>query len=116
MGLTCECSTDGDWYYTDVEDIILKTNKRKRCTSCNTLIELNTIAVKFYCYRNPITEVEEKIYGEDGEIEIASQYMCESCGDLYWSLDELGFCINLNENMKDLVEEYAELYGKQSAN
>jgi hypothetical protein len=47
----------------------------------------------------------------DNEIPLADKYMCEECGDLYYSLEALGFCLTLGTNMHDLVQEYHEVYG-----
>ena len=41
--------------------------------------------------------------------------MCETCSDLYFSLLELGFCINLGDDMSELVKDYAEYYGGKNA-
>lgn len=35
---------------------------------------------------------------------------------MYWSLDELGFCITLGEEMRELTREYAEVYGPGKRN
>jgi len=113
MSLSCECDFNGEgWFWTDAKETTLISKRRKRCCSCNTLIELNAITVEFNRARFPATEVEEKIYGDDGEITLASRYMCETCGDLFWSLEALGFCIYLGDDMRKLVKEYADLYGK----
>lgn len=50
-----------------------------------------------------------KIYGEDGDIHISTLWFCERCSDLYFSFVELGYsCIAPDENMLELVEEYAD--------
>lgn len=111
MPLTCECSDDSDWYYESPNDYTtLTTSKRKRCVSCRNLIELNAICLEFECWRRPVSEIEENIEGD--QIYLASKYMCEECGDIFFSLEELGFCLYLNEPMKDLLDEYHEAYGK----
>lgn len=113
MGLSCECNTDdydyGDgWYwmkpggYTE-----LKTTRRKRCCSCQKLIDLNSTVIEFERFRSTHTEIEERIWG-DG-IPLCYWYMCECCSDLFFSLDELGYCISLGDSMKELVKEYQEI-------
>jgi len=52
-------------------------------------------------------EIECDIYGEDGEIKLASDWMCEECSDLYFSLTELKYCVLPRDNMRELVAEYA---------
>lgn len=112
MGLSCECEYewDGEGYcYTDTIETELTFFRRKRCCSCKNLIENKTPILEFCRGRAPLSEVEEKIYGEDEMIDIASYYMCETCSDLYSSLDELGYCVSPTDNMHDLVIEYQEL-------
>jgi len=53
--------------------------------------------------------------GDDEAIVLASHWLCEECSDLWFSLYELGFqCVTPNENVRDLVRQYAELYGPAS--
>jgi type II secretory ATPase GspE/PulE/Tfp pilus assembly ATPase PilB-like protein len=61
--------------------------------------------------RDSKTDIEYEIYGEGPDaIPLASMYLCETCSDLYFSLRELGFeCVTPDENMRELVAEYAEL-------
>lgn len=112
MGLSCDCDGDVDWYYCTPDDYTsLAASKRKRCCSCNILIDVGATTVKFDRWRHPNSEIEERIYDEGGEVELANWYMCEECGDLYFSIVELGFCIQLGEDkMKEVVKEYAEIY------
>ena len=115
MGLACSCGEwDGDGWGWQCDDKLttLQTNRRKRCVSCNELISLGAECVEFYRMRYAHPGVEENIYGECGEIELASWYMCEECGEQYLNLSALGYCINLgNDNMLDLLKEYQELTG-----
>jgi hypothetical protein len=115
MSLSCTCGEwDGDgWYYVPSTDYTtLQTTKRHRCCSCETLIELDAIVTSFQRFRGVQDPIEERIYGEDGEVRISTWYMCETCSDLYFSLDALGFCINLGDSMHGLVEEYHDTYGR----
>jgi hypothetical protein len=118
MTLSCSCGYDdyGDaaWTYIPPEDFsMLATNRAKRCCSCKALIKPGETVLKFDRFRYPNTDIEEKIYGEGGEVPLADWYMCEECGDLYYSLDALGFCISLGEdNMKKVVKDYARFWKK----
>lgn len=105
MPLSCECIDEHDWYYTTPDNYTtLDTKRRKRCVSCKVLIELNSISLRFYCYR----------VDEDGREEpLAFSYMCEACSDLFLSLDELGFCLNLGEDMRELIKQYHEVYKRE---
>lgn len=113
MGLSCDCDMgDGDsWSYTQPEDYsVLSTRRRKRCCSCKILIGVGDTVVKFE-RTQPLAydSIAAKIYGDD--YPLAPWYMCESCGDLYFSLDELGFCIYIDqESMPQLLKQYHEIY------
>lgn len=113
MGLSCEC--DGDWEpepgdkYCDgmIDYKPMASGRRKRCCSCKELINTGELVLEFQRVKVPDTDVEVKIYGEEGEIPIASIFMCETCGDLYLSLEELGYCNDPNEDQRELAKEYA---------
>lgn len=107
MTLSCDCDTEDRWYYESDDYTILTTSKRKRCASCNSLIDISAICALFTRYRATKTDIEEKIYGE--EIRLADAYMCECCSDLYFSITELGYCVDLSDNMHDLVREYRDM-------
>lgn len=118
MSLSCSTGDDGDfsWYYTPPEDFTpFDRPKRKRCSSCKELISIGALTLKFSCHRPPKNEIEDRIYGEDGEIPIADKFLCEGCGDQYFNLSELGFCIDPTENMIELLKEYVENYGRKAA-
>lgn len=120
MPLSCSCDYDGDgdyaWSYSPPKDYsVFGGKRRKRCSSCNALIDIGAICAKFARNRLPISDVEERIYGEDGEIDLADMTLCEECADMYFSLSALGFkCVAPDENMRDLCREYAEIakYGE----
>jgi len=102
---------DADWFFsTPIDFIRLETGRRKRCRSCNVLIELGACCIKFERFRYPVTDIEEKIYGEDGEIELGTYYHCEKCGEQYFNLDALGFCLDPEDNMLDCLKEYKSDY------
>jgi hypothetical protein len=112
MSLSCDCDwypEPGDtWVDAPYDFAELDTSRRKRCKSCNHLIDIGSLALKFDRYKVPDTDAEVRIYGEEGEIPIAPYYLCESCGDIYMSLSELGFCLNMTESMKEQLEQYHE--------
>lgn len=97
------------WYYPE-DYSKLETLRRKRCCSCGELIDKRSIVAKFVRYKVPENDIEINIYGEDGEVPLADHYMCERCADLYFSLEELGFYIQLGNDMRDLVKEYGEMH------
>lgn len=111
--LSCSCydGDDSEWMWTDSKEVVLKTKRGRRCCSCNKMIKPGDVAVRFLRSRDSNTDIEERIHGD--EVPLASWFMCEECGDLFWALDELGFCISLGDaSMKSLVREYNEIYGR----
>lgn len=118
MSLTCSCDIDyedGWWYWVPEDYTTLNTSRRKRCCSCHELVEMGSTCAKFVRQRGPRTDIEENIHGD--EVPLAPYYMCEECSDLFFSLSELGFCLNIggNQNMHTLVAEYADQYGANQA-
>lgn len=114
MPLLCSCDfiDDCDWYYTPPADYsIFEALVRKRCSSCKSLIDIGATIARFEITRPPKTWVEEKIYGEDGDIYMADKLLCEKCADLYFSFRELGFnCVAPDEDMLDLAKLYSQQY------
>ena len=109
MGLSCSCDYDDNVDgYAEADNkgyTLLVTKRRQRCVSCNDLISIFAVTQKFFCWRSPRDDIEERIHGD--EVRTATKYMCEKCADMYWSLTELGYCVSIGENMRDLVSDYA---------
>ena len=117
MSLSCTCGEwDGEgWFYIPPDDFTpFQKLRRKRCVSCKEPISCGDTSLKFERFRAPVGDIETRIMGEDAEIRIASWFLCEKCGDQYFNLAELGFCINLPANIFELLKEYQETYGKGS--
>jgi len=105
MSLSCGCSGDYDWFYDQPDDFsTLETSKRKRCISCNELIDIKAPCVQFHCWRPARTEIEERFKGY--EVYMAPKYMCEKCGEIFLNLSEYGYCVTLGGNMKDDLETH----------
>lgn len=112
MSLSCSCNTDAEWYYRPAKDFsILDTKRGRRCCSCNTLIKVGSIVSKHICYRPPCSDIEERIHGD--EVYLADKYHCEECAEIEFSLEDLGFCITLESNMKEMLQDYQEYYVKK---
>ena len=109
MGLSCGCSDiESDWYYWVPDGFTtLQTSRRRRCCSCNELIDIGSVCVRFERWCTPRSDIEEEICGD--EVPLADWYMCEECGGLFFNFEELGFCVYLGDNMFDLLEEYRDL-------
>lgn len=109
MSLYCYCGEDFDWFYeANTKFSILDTKRWRKCCSCKTRLDPGAEVLKFIRHRAPHSYIEEAIYGD--EVPLASMYMCEECGGLFMALEELGYCITLDEEpMRELVAQYNEM-------
>ena len=107
MGLSCSCEWDGSgWYFYPAEKFSVFDGKRStRCCSCDGRIAPGDEVGKFVRERGAKDEIEIRIHGEDAEISIAPWWMCETCAGLYFALEELGYCVTLGEDMRELAKE-----------
>ena len=111
MSLSCDCYyDDADWFYEPQDVSPLNTKRSRKCCSCKEKIAVGDDAKAFIRYRNPeYGSIAEKIYGEGGEEPLATWFMCDRCAGLYESLDSLGFCNLLGQNMMSTCKEYADM-------
>jgi len=113
--LSCECDYEpepGDiWWYQPNDYTSYSSKRRTKCCSCGEKISKDDLVTAFERYKVPDTDIEVKIYGEDGEVPRAYWYMCEKCSDIMFSLSELGFCIDIRQKMQNLLKEYHDVYG-----
>lgn len=109
--LSCSCDIDGsDWTYYPPNDFVeFDEIRRKRCCSCNSLIDHWQPSLKFQRARDPRTDIEECIWGD--EVYMAPWHMCEWCGEIFLNLDALGYCHNLGDSIKEDLEDYWDLTG-----
>lgn len=117
MGLTCNCEWDPEpgsvCWEIPAKHTTLKSKQSRKCCSCGERIEVGDCVAAFERFKVPEYDIEIAIYGE-GEWQGPSRatwYHCERCADLMFSLSELGFCIDLYDDMRQLVKEYARDYG-----
>lgn len=116
MPLSCasnEWDGDGVAHYVPDDFTTMTAAKRKRCRSCGTLISRGADCLRFVRFRAPEHEIEERIYGEGGEIAIAPWWMCSWCGEQYLNLVAYGYCVDPEDNMHDLLDEHRELHGTE---
>lgn len=114
MGLSCNCDYEaepGDVCWLIPRDFKNYRNwsRSTKCVSCGTRIVASDVCVEFERFKIPDSEFEVRFFGEDGEIPRASHFMCEHCGGLYFSLSDLGYCVDIREDVRGLVAQYAEL-------
>ena len=89
MSLSCSCGYENfEWlYYPPNYFTTLKTDTRRKCKSCGTLIEIGADCLKF-----------EREDNDEEQTTLPTWYYCEECGGLYFALEDLGFCIQIDEN------------------
>ena len=111
MSIFCDAGghdTDGAaiWWYQPADEAPLATKRGRRCCSCGEKIGAGETARKVRRYR-PATEWEANL-GLGDEVPLADWFLCESCGEVAYSLDELGFCYDLGdgESLQDQIAEY----------
>ncbi len=111
--LSCSCSEDDySWFYFMPNDFVcLDTKRRRRCCSCRNLIDLKSLCLKIERYRDPKTFVEDKIYEDVGEVPISPYWLCESCGEIFLNLTEIGYCLDLGIDLRKYLQEYHEISG-----
>lgn len=111
MSLSCDCGGwDFGWFYDAPETWSrLLLTRRKRCYSCNVLIDIGATVGKFGAWRPSETDIEERIYGD--EVPRADFYMCETCIGLFWAMTDQGYCIVFDDekNMLDLAKLTGDL-------
>lgn len=111
--LSCSCDDydDADWFHDGGSEVApLKTRRWRKCHSCEALIRPGDDAKEFVRWRHAgYDTIEERIYGEGGEVPMPSRWLCDRCAGLYESLDSLGFCDLLGQNLVDVAREYGQM-------
>lgn len=87
---------------------VLATSRSRRCCSCGEKISVGDTCCEIHKFKCPETEIERRIYGENGEVPRASSYMCARCAGICFSLNDIGFGPYPLENQAMLAEKYAE--------
>lgn len=110
MSLSCTCDFDGDSdrYYETADDFsALDTKRSRKCCSCKTKVKPGDEVLKLRRYRDPSDRcnyIEESIYGD--EVPLAPYYMCETCGGLYFAVQDLGMRCDIERDLKVQIREY----------
>lgn len=114
MGLSCDVECDDPssfsfmWLHPE-EFSKAPIGRRNRCRSCKKLIDVGDDCLAIQRYRVPVTDIEIRIYSEEGEISLAPHWLCEECGGLMMSLLQHGYALDYNDDMRELVKEHAAL-------
>ena len=107
IGYHSDYNGDGWYFYPPKDYSKLETKTRKRCCSCNAQIDIGSIVLKFERAREPLSDIEENIYGD--EVFLAPYYFCEKCSDIYFNLEDLGYKVALMD-MREALLEYKDLH------
>lgn len=112
MSLSCGCDFDpsehDDYYYHPDDFSEFNEYRRKRCTSCNKLINKGASIAEFKCFRKPKDDIEWRCKGD--EIPKASKFLCEHCSEIFFNLNDLGYdCLEIHESMDEYLKEYKEM-------
>ena len=109
--LSCDCDygDDAEWWFDDTKEVApLATKRMRRCCSCKDRIAVGDDCKPFIRWRNAdYDSVEYRIHGE--EVPLPTWYLCDRCAGLYESLDGLGFCELLGQDLRKVCREYAEM-------
>ena len=89
-------------------------DRARRCANCGTRVAPGDLVVEIERYKVPEHDIECKIYGDDGRVPMATRYLCEECGGLHYSLQDLGFCNVHYSDITTAMQEYREIYGQAS--
>jgi hypothetical protein len=125
MHLTCGCDFDyqeyDQWHFGPTGDdytVMPKFPHRRKCASCGSIIEAGAICTKFPISAAPKSDIDVRIHGDGEEgVPRAPRWLCESCSDIYFNLDALGFCVGPWDDMREMLADYQYEYGKtQSEN
>lgn len=118
MRLSCRCqyNDDAEWWYDLGEDFEpLKTKRSRRCLSCKEKIPVGSDVVVVKIWRRTESDYEISRFGEHEFIYFADKFLCERCGGIYYSLVDLGFCVDpYEQSMLDLLKEYHELVARKN--
>lgn len=110
--LACDCNYDDPaWWHEGMGEIApLATKRMRRCCSCKERIAVGEDCAAITRYRRPgYDTIEERIYGEGGAVPLATWYLCDRCAGLHESLDALGFCNLIGQNLVEVCREYGQM-------
>jgi len=110
MTLACECDYDDPaWWHEGAAEVApLATKRMRRCCSCKARIAVGEDCAAVRRWRTPEPDsVAERIYVD--EEPLATWYLCDRCAGLYESLDGLGFCDLIGQNLVNVCREYGQM-------
>lgn len=113
MSISCSCDlepTDGSWWFYGYNTIKPLPNKRScRCDSCKSMIRPGDNCIIEPRYRFPISEIEERIHGD--EVSIRPLRYCEECSDIYLLISSMDACCNWDKDLWNQLQKHIEIGG-----
>lgn len=113
MSLSCDYDYEpeaGDWMWFWPETVSPLIRRRSiKCCSCGARIKPGDLAAEWRRMKIPSHEIEIAIYGEDGEIALASWFMCQTCGNTALFLRGFKYYFQPTDSMAALVKEHAAM-------
>lgn len=109
MGLSCACDVDDcEWWYEVVTRAEpLDTKRSRKCVSCHTRIAVGDPAYRITRWREAREGVEERIWGECGEVYMADWYFCPVCASIYHALERINVCFDLGaDDLREILAEF----------
>lgn len=106
MTLSCDCGY-GDydqWFIPADAFSVLDTKRSRKCPSCEQRIPVGATVLPLFCFRVPRGNYEERRFGD--EVPMANHYYCEKCAEIYLNLSAVGFCLNMDMDMREKLREY----------
>lgn len=110
---TCYEWDDAPWVWTlPVNDFVpLNASRRKRCKSCGELIDVGEDCLRFHRHREARDEIEMDIHNEGYTIRMADYHHCARCGEIFLNLESVGYCLDIESDMREAMREYWEMTG-----
>lgn len=111
--ISCSCDYEpdgpGEWWFYPPDDFVkFDLTRRRRCCSCERLINRGEDCLRLGRERNPWNDIEAKIKGD--QIKIAPLWMCDECGEIFLNLTAVGYCVSIGP-MSEALAEYHEITG-----
>jgi len=110
MSISCSCDVDREdaaWFWIkDDACTQLKTKRSRKCCSCKTKLNPGDMALIIERWRRPDSEVEDRIYGEDGEIKLADWHSCPYCASIANIVSKHGACYDISSDIQDQIIEH----------
>ncbi|MEY2342085.1 hypothetical protein AB4090_08260 [Acidithiobacillus sp. IBUN Pt1247-S3] len=113
MSLHCHCEgmddSSAEWWYDRYAQLDTFNGKRStHCRSCRYRLKPGAQVYRFTRWRDPNSDIEERIHGD--EVPLAPWYHCLDCQAIYVRLEQIGVCVDLGDDMREILDEFNRDY------